>query len=120
VSYAGKTIFYFGFWVLACGLSLFLLPSMMLGIAGIEVTETIVPRLFGMVLVFLAIYYFVTGRHPEFRPFFRVTVYTRSSAFGIVGVLVLLGMAGPIVLGFVLVDLFGAIWTAYALRRDPG
>lgn len=115
---AGKSIFYFGFWVLACGLGLFFAPGLCMGIAGVELPEPIPVRLFGMVLVYLAIYYFVTGRRAELWPFFRVTVYTRGSALLIVAVLVLLGMSPPAILGFVVVDALGALWTALALRRD--
>jgi hypothetical protein len=115
---AGRSIFYFGFWVLLCGLGLFLVPGLCLKVMGMELADTITVRLFGMVLVYLAIYYFVAGRHPEFRSFFRMTVYTRSSALLVVGALVLLGLAKPVLIGFVVVDALGALWTALALRKD--
>jgi uncharacterized membrane protein YfcA len=115
---AGKSIFYFGFWVLACGLSLFLFPGFCLGLVGMHLPDTVVVRLFGMVLLYLAVYYFVAGRHPEFRPLYKVTVYTRSSALVIVALLALLGMADPKIIGFVVVDALGAVWTGLALRGD--
>ncbi|MBW2261936.1 MAG: hypothetical protein JRG91_08190 [Deltaproteobacteria bacterium] len=115
---AGKSIFYFGFWVLACGLGLFFFPELCLKLMGLELPDYITVRLFGMVLVYLSIYYFVAGRYPAFWPFFRMTVYTRSSALLVVGVLVLLGLAKPLVFGFVVVDGLGALWTGLALRRD--
>jgi hypothetical protein len=115
---AGKSIFYFGFWVLACGVSLMFFPKFCLDIAGINLNDYITVRLFGMVLIYLSIYYFVAGQHPEFRPLYRTTVFTRSSALIIVIVFVLLEMAKPIVIGFVVVDALGALWTALALRKD--
>lgn len=115
---AGKSIFYFGFWVLACGLSLFLFPGFCLGLVGMHLPDTVVVRVLGMVLLYLAVYYFVAGRHPEFRPFYRVTVYTRSSALVIVALLAFAKMADPKIVGFVVVDALGALWTGLALRRD--
>jgi len=115
---AGKSIFYFGFWVLACGLGLFLLPELCLKLVGMTLPDYVTVRLFGMVLVYLSIYYLVAGRYPAFWPFFRMTVYTRASALLVVCVLVLLGIAKPLIIGFVVVDALGALWTYLALRRD--
>ncbi|MFC1669239.1 hypothetical protein ACFL20_02535 [Spirochaetota bacterium] len=114
----GKSIFYFGFWVLACGILLMFFPKFCLGFVGIVLPDYIVVRILGMVLLYLAVYYFVAGRHTEFMPFFRITIYTRSSALFIVLVFVIIGLAKPIIIAFVIVDLAGAIWTALALRMD--
>lgn len=115
---AGKSIFYFGFWVLACGISLMFFPQFCLGIAGISLNDYFMVRLFGMILIYLAIYYFVAGRRPAFRALYLATVFTRSSALLIMIIFVLLGMAKPIVIGFTAVDALGALWTALALRAD--
>ncbi len=115
---AGSSIFYFGFWIVVCGVSLMFFPGLCLGIAGMGLNDVTVPRLFGMVLLFLALYYFLAGRHPEFWPFYRITVFTRFSAFLIVTVFVLFGIVKPIVIGFVTVDALGALWTALSLRID--
>jgi hypothetical protein len=71
-----------------------------------------------MVLFFLAIYYFVAGKRKEFWPFFRVTVFTRASALVFVIVFVVLNMAKPLIILFVIVDAIGAVWTFFALRKD--
>jgi uncharacterized membrane-anchored protein len=118
VTSAGRSIFYFGFWVLACGLALFSVPAFCLGLMDIVLPTYVPVRLFGMVLVYLSIYYFVAGRRPEFWPLYRATVYTRASALLVVLALVALGESPPMVVGFVLVDALGAAWTAAALRKD--
>jgi len=115
---AGRSIFYFGFWVLACGITLMFFPAFCLEFAGIALNDYITVRLFGMVLIYLAVYYFIAGLHPAFRPLYRATVFTRSSALLVVIVFVLLGMAKPIVIGFVMVDALGALWTGLALRAE--
>ncbi len=115
---AGKSIFYFGFWVLLCGISLMFFPQFSLDMVDIHLPNYITVRLFGMVLIYLAAYYFVAGRYPAFHPLYRVTVFTRSSALLVVIILVLLGLAAPIVIGFVIVDALGALWTALSLWKD--
>ncbi len=115
---AGKSIFYFGFWVLACGIALMFFPEPCLGIADIRLNDYFPVRLFGMILIYLAVYYFVAGRRPAFRALYLATVFTRSSALLIMIIFVLLGMAKPIVIGFTAVDALGALWTALALRAD--
>ena len=118
MSHAGRSMFWFGFWVLACGIFLMFLPGMMLRVARVTVSNDVILRIQGMVLIFLAIYYFVAGRHPEFRPLYRVTVYTRASALPVTAVMVLLLRANPLIILFTVVDALGALWTALALRAD--
>jgi len=115
---AGSSIFYFGFWVLLCGVSLMFFPAFCLNIAGMYLDDVTVPRLFGMVLIYLAIYYFLAGRHPDFWPFYRITVFTRSSALVIVIIFTLLGIVRPVVIAFVSVDALGALWTLVSLKQD--
>jgi hypothetical protein len=115
---AGRSIFIFSFWVLACALPLMVVPGLMLGFLDIPPSGEVVARVFGMVLLFMAIYYFIAGRRAEFVPFFRVTVYTRASALPIITLFVLLTGASPLIILFTLVDALGALWTALALRLD--
>jgi len=117
MSRAGRTMFWFGFWVLACGISLMFFPGMMLRVARVTVSNDVILRIQGMVLIFLAIYYFVAGRHPEFRPLYQVTVYTRASALPVTAVMVLLLRANPLIILFTVLAL-GALWTALVLRAD--
>ena len=114
----GKSIFYFGFWVLCCGISLMFFPKFCLDMVDMQLPNYLIPRVFGMVLIYLAIYYFFTGLRSEFWPFFRITIFTRSSAMLISIIFVILGIAKPIIIAFVTVDVIGAIWTAIALKMD--
>ena len=61
---------------------------------------------------------FMVSRHEEMRLFYRWTTYTRSLALIITILLVIIGLAEPIVIAFVVVDAIGAAWTIWALRRD--
>ncbi len=114
----GKSIFYFSFWVLACGFFLMVLPAYSLGMIGMVLPDYIVVRLFGMILIFLFIYYITASKNPAFWPFYQITIYTRYSALLFVIIFVLLGWAKPIVIGFVIIDAIGATWTLLALIKD--
>ena len=118
MSRAGRSFFWFGFWVLACGLSLALAPGLMLRVAEITVSNDIMLRVFGTVLVYMAVYYFVAGRTGAYTALYRASVFTRFSAPIVVGAFVFVLKASPLVVGFTVVDALGALWTAIALRRD--
>ena len=118
MSKAGKTVFYFGFWVMLCGLGLLLFPKLILGLMDIDASAAVVARILGMLLLFLASYYFVAGRRPQFRAFYWVTVGTRFSALLFVSGFVLFAGARPEMILFVVVDIAGAVATLLALRAE--
>ena len=118
MSRAGRSFFWFGFWVLACGLFLALAPGLMLKMAAITVSNDIMLRVFGTVLVYMAVYYFVAGRRSGYTALYRASVYTRFSAPIVVGLFVIVLKASPLVFCFTVVDAAGALWTAIALRKD--
>jgi uncharacterized protein YjeT (DUF2065 family) len=118
MSRAGRSFFWFGFWVLGCGLTLAVFPSIMMRIAAITASSDIMLRVFGSVLVYMAIYYFVAGRRKGFEALYKASVYTRFSAPIVVGAFVLILKASPLIVIFTAVDALGALWTAIALKRD--
>lgn len=118
MSQAARSIYFFSFWVLLCGASLMLFPGLMLALMGIDASASVVARLFGMVVLILAFYYFQAGRLGTMTEFYRWTTYTRPAAFVLAVLWVLLGWASPLLIGFVTMDLLGALWTLWALRRD--
>ena len=118
MSRAGRSFFWFGFWVLGCGLTLALFPSVMMRIAHITASSDIMLRVFGTVLLYMAIYYFVAGRQRGFEALYRASIYTRFSAPVVVGAFVLILKASPLIFIFTAADALGALWTAIALRRD--
>lgn len=118
MSRAGRSFFWFGFWVLGCGLTLAVFPSIMMRIAVITASSDIMLRVFGTVLVYMAVYYFVAGRRKGFEALYKASLYTRFSAPIVVGALVLILKASPLIFIFTAVDALGALWTAIALKRD--
>ncbi len=118
MSRAAASMYYFGYWILICGVSLLCFPGILLKLVGIQMEPDTVARLFGMVLLFMSFYYFMASKHEEMRPFYRWTTYTRPMALIITVLLVFIGLADPIVIAFVVVDVAGAAWTIWALRQD--
>jgi hypothetical protein len=104
--------------VLACGLTLALAPGLLLKLARITVSSDIMLRVFGTVLVYMAVYYFVAGRRSGYTALYRASVSTRFSAPIVVGAFVIALKASPLAVGFTVVDALGALWTALALRKD--
>jgi uncharacterized protein YjeT (DUF2065 family) len=115
---AGRSFFYFGFWVLVCGLSLMLAPGLALRVAGITSSSDIMLRVFGTVLVYMAIFYMVAGRASSIPVLYTASVFTRFSAPLLVGVFVLATNANPLIILMTVLDAAGALWTALALRAD--
>ncbi|MGA2480916.1 MAG: hypothetical protein ABSG63_19400 [Spirochaetia bacterium] len=115
---AGRSFFYFGFWVLVCGLSLMLAPGLALRVAGITTSSDIMLRVFGTVLLYMAIFYMVAGRFSSIPVLYRASVFTRFSAPLLVGAFVVATKANPLIILMTVLDAAGALWTALALRAD--
>ncbi len=117
MSPAAKSIFVFGIYVLAAGLTLMLVPNLALALAGLPTTNEIWIRVMGMIVAFLG-YYYLRAARLELTPFFRWTVHTRPLPVVVFIVFVALGLARPIIILFGFGDLLGAIWTGLALRAS--
>ncbi len=118
MSKAGKSIFYFGYWVVVCGAAMLMFPELCLRASGITLNNYMMVRVLGLTLLYLAVYYFASGRNPASISFYKATVFTRGSAPFVMLVFMLLGLSGPEAILLTLVDFAGAIWTATALRAD--
>ncbi len=117
MSHAAKSIFVFGIYVLAAGLTLMLAPNHVLTLAGLPATNEVWIRVMGMIVAFLG-YYYLQAARLELTPFFRWTVHTRPLPVVVFIVFVALGLAKPIIILFGIGDLLGAIWTGLALRTS--
>jgi uncharacterized protein YjeT (DUF2065 family) len=115
---AGRSFFYFSFWVILCGLSLMFAPGLALKVAGITSSSDIMLRVFGTVLLYMGIFYMTAARRPGFPLLYRVSVYTRASAPLLVGAFVLATNANPLIILLTVFDAAGALWTALALRAE--
>ena len=111
-----RTVFAFGWYITILGAVLVLAPNLLLTTFGLPPTEEVWIRVAGMLLLFLAGYYFLAAR-AEWTQFFRASVWFRSLVIMFFIAFVLLGLVKPVVLAFAAVDLLAALWTASALRH---
>ena len=117
MSHDAKSVFVFGIYVLAAGLTLMLAPNLVLALAGLTATNEVWIRVMGMIVAFLG-YYYLQAARLELTPFFHWTVHTRPLPVVVFIVFVALGLAKPIIILFGIGDLLGAIWTGLALRTS--
>lgn len=115
MSHAARSIQIYGVYLLITGVSMTVVPNMMLGSLGIPPTGEGYIRMLGLVLGILGLYYLAAAR-ADVIPFFRWTVWGRAIA--VIGVIALisLGIAPAAFLGTAALDAASAIWTAIALR----
>lgn len=116
MSYAAKTLYAFGCYLVLIGLVLLTTPNLLLALFHFPLTTEIWIRMVGMLALFLSAYYFVSAR-AELRPIFACSVPVRVSMFIFCGGFVVLGLAPAVLMLFGLIDLAGAAWTWSALRQ---
>jgi hypothetical protein len=115
MSRAALSITVWGVYMIVAGLGFLLLPNTILPLIGFPTTAEVWIRVAGLLVVILGAYYFYFARN-EVVPFFRVTIPGRVAFAVGVAALVGLGLSGPSLLLFGVLDLVGAIWTWWALR----
>jgi hypothetical protein len=115
MSKSSLSVFVFGLYLAALGIVLVVAPNFLLGMFFMPSTTEVWIRVVGVLVLFMAFYYIQVARN-EMTDFFKLTVYTRSSLIIFFAAFVLLGLAGPPLILFGVVDLLGAIWTGLALR----
>lgn len=117
LSPSATSIFIFGIYSIALGLTLLLFPNQLFSLVGLPPTDEVWIRVAGMLLFCLGIYYIFVGRNG-LTGFIRCSVYTRASVIFFFIAFVLLGLAKPVVILLGAIDLAAAIWTALALKAE--
>jgi hypothetical protein len=79
----------------------------------------IVSRIIGMVFMFLAYLYIRAALDEEgMTKFFMWTVHTRALVIIFFSIFAALQLVNPLIIMFGVVDIAGALWTFWALRKD--
>ena len=112
-----RSVFSFGVYLVALGLTLVIAPNVPLSLFGMPPADEPWIRVAGMLALLLG-YYYVQCARAELRRFFELTVGARFAVIVFFAVFVAFGFAKPTLLLFGTVDVVGAIWTALALRAD--
>jgi hypothetical protein len=113
---AGKSVYYFGFYLLILGATLTGFPNLLLSTFQLPETNEIWVRVVG-VLVFNIGLYYVFMAPTNNTLFYSISVYTRASILVWFVAFVLIGLAPAPLILFGAVDMAGALWTFAAMKR---
>ena len=114
---AAASVFWFGLYLVALGVTLVVVPNVPLSLFGMPQPDEPWIRVAGMLALLLG-YYYVQCARADLRRFFELTVPARGAVIVFFATFVALGFAKPTLLLFGLVDVAGAIWTTLALRAE--
>jgi uncharacterized membrane protein HdeD (DUF308 family) len=96
-----------------------LAPNILINFLNLGISNDIVVRILGMVLIFYGYFYVRASRHKkEMASFYSWTIHTRVSAIVVLSIFAMLSLAHPVIVAFGAVDLLGAIWTLLELRKS--
>jgi len=116
---SAKSILVFGIYLYLVGLTLIFIPNMFLHTLSVAETREPWIRVVGVIVVVLGYYYHQMSK-TGFIPFFRLTIPVRVCVFiSFVG-LIILKMLGPVFILISFLDVAGAAWTYFALKKEKG
>jgi hypothetical protein len=118
MSAVARSLVVFGWYLVAFGALLVLVPNLLFSIFGLPPTDEVWIRVVG-VLVLIIGYFNVRLGRADFLPYAQLTVHARVSVFVFFVAFVLAGLVKPILILVGAIDFAGALWTAAALRTDP-
>ena len=121
MSKAAFTIRAFGIYLMVLGLTLTLVPNLLLSTFGIPETSEVWIHVVGVLVFNIGVYYIYAAR-CEARAFFEASVYTRAVVMVAFAAFAALGWVSPLLILFGAVDFMGGIWTWLTLRAElpPG
>jgi hypothetical protein len=114
---AAKSIYYFGFYLIGLGILVTFFPNTMLETFFLPPATDVFIRVTG-VLVFNIGLYYVVGAPSNYEPFLRISILTRCIVLVSFIAFVLLGFAKPALIPLGVVDVLGAMWTWWELRKS--
>ena len=112
---ASKSLLAFVVYLIGLGLCFVLAPNLLLGLFGFPEADGPWVRIVGLLALILA-YYYSRVVQAGLRPFYAWTVHTRLTVLPFFVVLVLVGLAPPILIAFGVLELGFTTWTWLALR----
>jgi hypothetical protein len=114
---AGKSVYYFGFYLMMLGITLTGFPNILLSTFQLPETNEVWIRVVGILVFNIGLYY-VFMAPTKSTLFYTLTVYTRASILVWFIAFVLIGWAQPQLILFGLADMAGASWTYMAMKKS--
>ncbi|HUR88645.1 MAG TPA: hypothetical protein VMZ74_06110 [Ramlibacter sp.] len=117
LSAPAKSLFVFAIYLLLLGALLVLAPNFVLGLFRIAPTSEVWIRVVGMLVLVIGTLD-ALGSIAELQVYIRWTVGVRVAVFVFLCAFAVTGLGPMVLILFGLVDFAGAMWTAWALRRN--
>ena len=114
---AAKSVCYFGFYLYLVGSTLIAAPNFLLNTLHLPTTSEVWIRVAGVLAFCIGYYYHKAGAN-NIVSFFKHTIPTRIFVCSSFILFVLLNYVSPLLIGFGMVDLAGAVWTWMALNKE--
>lgn len=111
------TVKAFGAYLVLLGITLVLIPNLLLGLFGIPSTSEVWIRVVGLLVFNIGVYYWYAAK-SEAQPFFLASVYLRAAVPAVFIAFVAFGMVSPLLVLFGIIDLAGGLWTFVTLRKE--
>ena len=111
-----KSIYYFGLYLYVVGLTLIFVPNLLLSTLQMPETQEVWIRIVGVLAFCIGFYYHRCGAAND-HAFARLTIVARTIVFIAFVSFVVLEYVSPVLAGFGVVDVLGALWTWTALRK---
>ncbi len=117
MSKSAKSVFIYGIFYAINGLMLLLAPNILLNSLGIEPATEVWIRLAAILLMAIAVYYFLAARY-ELIVIMKATAFIRFSIIFFFTAFVLMKMVSSSILIISIIDFLGGAWTFFMLRKE--
>ena len=114
---SGKSLFYFGIYVVFTGLLFIVIPETFISLNHLPTMPTGWSRVIGLLAVVIGTYDILCGK-GDIRLLIKASVYVRFSFAIGVTLLVVLGQMPITLIALGAVDALGALWTKMALKSE--
>ncbi len=117
MSRSGKSVFYFGIYLLLIGGLLSFIPQQFIATLKLPSLPDAWARILGVLVLILGGYYIISGKN-NLSPFIKATVYLRIFFLTATLLLFASGQMPKEILPLGIIDLLGALWTQFSLKSD--
>ncbi len=117
MSKSAKSVFIYGIYLAFNGLMLLLVPNLLITSLGIEPATEVWIRLSGILLMAIAVYYFLAARY-ELIVIMKATAFIRFTIIFFFTAFVLLEFVSQRILVISVIDFLGGLWTYIMLKTE--
>ncbi len=117
MSQSAKSVFIYGIYLALVGLMLIFVPNVLLNLFGIKPTNEAWIRLEGVLLMVMAVYYFI-GAKFELIVILKATAFIRFTVIIFFTAFVMLELLSPSIIIISVFDFLGGTWTYLMLKKE--